>query len=218
MTTGQHVRGHAQPLPRQPLLEGDGEEPVVRPGHDPDRNRRPCREVADRLEHRVGLGPLMVLPGGYDLRRNVMQEIDRQVELWTVVTLVGGGHASLGRSGVTPPCTRRLTGRGDHRVHEDDGTDRDLRGHQRCAEPAQRLRDEYHVATLADGVGDRVCVLGQSGRRVIAGQVDRDRLVPRLLQQGNHAMPVPGGTASTWDENKESHRPICYRRREAISR
>src|ERR1039457_5046154 len=46
VAAGQHVSLTSEPVPRQRPLELDGEEPVVGSGHDPDRDRRPCAEVA----------------------------------------------------------------------------------------------------------------------------------------------------------------------------
>src|SRR5450631_406604 len=127
VTAGQHVRLDAEPVPGERPLKLDGEEPVVRSDHDPNRDGRPSVKVADRPEDHLGLGALMRLPGGRDLGRDVMQEIDGRVELGAVATLFGCDRARLERSSVSPPCAWRLTRRRDHRVHEYEGTYRDVR-------------------------------------------------------------------------------------------
>ena len=42
----------------------------------------------------------------------------------------------------------------------------------------------------------------ETGLRVIAGQVDRDRVVPGLFEERHDAMPVPCNSASTGNENE----------------
>jgi hypothetical protein len=99
-------------LPGQGLLELDREEAVDGSGHDPDRDRRPVLEVAHRPRDRVGLGTLAGLSGGGDLRRNVVQEVDGQIELAGVTAALGGELARPRRAGVLPPRPGRLTGTG----------------------------------------------------------------------------------------------------------
>jgi hypothetical protein len=77
----QHVRIDAEPLPRERPLEPDGKEPVVGAGHHPDGDLRPCAEVAARPERRVGFWRLVCLAGRGDVRRNVVQKVNGQVDL-----------------------------------------------------------------------------------------------------------------------------------------
>src|SRR5277367_1995216 len=64
VTAGQHIRLQAQPLAGHLALELDREEPVIRAGHDPDRDRRPAAEVAHRSEDRFCLRTLVRLARG----------------------------------------------------------------------------------------------------------------------------------------------------------
>ena len=112
MAAGQHVRLDAEPVLGQRPLETDGEEPVVRSGHDPDRYRRPRGEVADRPERGVSLGPLVRLTGRGDLRGDVVEEVDGQVEVRAVATSLRRGGPGLRPPGVVPPCARRSPGLG----------------------------------------------------------------------------------------------------------
>ena len=50
MTAGQHVRLDPQPVPRHLLLEGGGEEAVIGPDRDADRDGGPRPEVTDGPE------------------------------------------------------------------------------------------------------------------------------------------------------------------------
>ncbi len=140
-----------------------------------------------------------------DLGWHVVEEVDGQVELGAVAASLGRRRARFEPSSVVPPRTGRLTGYRDHRVHEHQGAHRDLRGDQRHSEPAERLRDQHHVIAAANRVDDQAGVLGQARARIVAGQVDRDRLVPGLAQQRGHAMPVPGGTTGARDQDKGTH-------------
>ena len=110
VAAGEHVRIEAEPILRERPLEVDREEAVVRSRHDPDRHRRPCLEVAHRLEYRVGFGSLMRLAGRSHLRWDVVEEVDGRVELRAVAVAFGGGLARPQRSGVLPPRARCLAG------------------------------------------------------------------------------------------------------------
>ena len=53
-----------------------------------------------------------------------------------------------------------------------------------------------------DGFDGAIGVGGETGLRVIAGQVDRDRFVPGLFEERHDTMPVPSNSASTGNENE----------------
>jgi hypothetical protein len=74
VAAGQHVRLDAEPIQGQGPLKLDGVEPVVRTDHDTNRDGRPCLKAADRLEDRVGLGALVRLSLGSDLRPDVCRK------------------------------------------------------------------------------------------------------------------------------------------------
>jgi hypothetical protein len=60
-------------------------------------------------------------------------------------------------------------------------------------------------ATIANRVDDLASVFGQAGDFVVAGQVYGDRLVPSIFKQRDDAMPVPGDTTGTRDQNEGAH-------------
>jgi hypothetical protein len=64
-------------------------------------------------------------------------------------------------SGVRPPVGEELTGRRDHRRHEDEQVDGDADAHEWGREPAQRVADDDNATTIADRLDDRVSVLSQ---------------------------------------------------------
>ena len=76
-----------------------------------------------------------------------------------------------------------------------------LRDHRR-GEPAERLRDEHDVATVADRGLDGVGVLGQAERRVVLADVDRDRRVAARLELGHELGPVGRVAARARDEHE----------------
>ena len=115
---------------------------------------------------------------------------------------LGRGNPGTVPPGVVPPRARRLTGPGDHRVHEDQRGHWDLGGDQGRGEPAERLGDQHHVVAAPDRARDQIGVFGQAGGRVVTGQVDRDRLVTRLAQQRHDAVPVPGGASGAGDQDE----------------
>ena len=59
MTAGQHVGLYAEAFAGEPLLEGQGKEPVTLSGQNAGRDTGPGREVAGRLEHRLCFGALV---------------------------------------------------------------------------------------------------------------------------------------------------------------
>jgi hypothetical protein len=79
-----------------------------------------------------------------------------------------------------------------------------LRTHQRCGEAAERLRNEDNVVRR-DRLEHALGVDRQPGSFVVAGQIEGDRFVLRLLEQGHDTMPVPRSTTSARDENEGRH-------------
>ncbi len=138
-------------------------------------------KVTDRLEHGVGFGPLLILPGCRYVRRHVVEEVDGQVEFGRIAVSSRGGYPGPFPPGVVPPCPGGLTGLRDHGVHQDEGAYRLFRRGERRSETAKRLRHQHDVAPVTDRVRNQRGVLGQPGCRVIAWQVDGDRMVPRPL-------------------------------------
>ena len=53
-----------------------------------------------------------------------------------------------------------------------------------------------------DGFDGAIGVGGETGLRVIAGQVDRYRFVPGLFEERHDTMPVPCNSASAGNENE----------------
>ena len=68
---------------------------------------RPGVEVAARGERGVCLRPLMRLAGRRDLRRNIVHEVHRQVDVVAVPAALGRQFPGLGPAGVVPPRRRR---------------------------------------------------------------------------------------------------------------
>jgi hypothetical protein len=195
----QHVGLHPEAFTRHPLLEFHGKEPVLDPGDDLHRDGGQRGEITDGLEYGVRLVALVWPSFGGDLLGHVVHEVGGQVELGAVAAPFGGGHPCLGLPGGIPPGARRLTGHRDHRVHEYDRRYW-RRRRERGGETAERLRDEDHVGVAVNRGADHVGVLGQPRGRVVGGQVDGDRVVPRLPQQRDHPMPIPGHAARARDQ------------------
>ena len=78
--------------------------------------------------------------------------------------------------------------------------------------------------TRPDRFDRAIGICQEPSLRIIAGQVDRDRLVPSLLKERHDAMPVPCNSASTRNENEAgqvcaSHGaqpPLSQMRKEAV--
>jgi hypothetical protein len=193
VAAGEKVGLEVEPLPGERPLEPEREEAVVLSGHDADGESWPSLEVADRPKGRFGLGALVVLAAGGHLARDVVEEVDAEIELGPVAASFGRGLPGPKPSGVFPPGPRSLTRQGDHRVHEDDGACRNPRGDEGHRERAQRLTDEHDVGAALDRVDDLARALGEAGALVVAGQVDGNRLMPRVPEPRHHSVPVPGG-------------------------
>ena len=56
-----------------------------------------------------------------------------------------------------------------------------------------------------DGFDGAISVGRETGLRVLAGQVDRDRFVLGLLEERHDAMPVPCNSSRTRNENEAGH-------------
>jgi hypothetical protein len=80
----------------------------------------------------------------------------------------------------------------------------DPRTHLRCREAAERLRDEDHAAP-PDHFQDSIGVRREAGLLVVAGQIDRDRVVARGFDKRHDTMPVPRDTTGTGNENECHH-------------
>lgn len=67
-------------------------------------------------------------------------------------------------------------------------------------EGTHRLGDEDHVGPTPDGLDGEVGVAQQATVVVIAGEVDRQRLVTPPLERRHDTMPVPRAPTGTGDE------------------
>jgi hypothetical protein len=170
---------------------------------------RPRLESAGLAKHRVGLRALVRLALLDDLGWKVVQEVRGEIKARAVTAALSRGDPRVLPSGVRPPLPRRLARQGDHAVDEDQHPYPRLRADERRSEAAERLRDEDRLAR-PDRLEHALGVDRQSGLRVVAGQVDGDRLVLRLLEQRHDTMPVPRNTTSAGNESEGRHdlRPL----------
>src|SRR6185312_5336256 len=76
---------------------------------------------------------------------------------------------------------------------------------QRGDVPAERLRDDHHVAVLADRLDQDVRVGRESGCVVLDRQVWRHRRVAFLPKDGLDEMPVPADVTGPVDERVGAH-------------
>ena len=104
-----------------------------------------------------------------------------------------------------PPLVGRLARLRDHCVDEDEGGHREAPAHEGRGEPAERLGDQHDLAALTGRAHNHVGVLGQSRRFIVAGQIDRDRLVAFRFEQRTDALPVPGHAAGAGDQHEAGH-------------
>jgi hypothetical protein len=81
MTARDGLGSYPEPVPRHPALELQREEAIVAPGEHPGLHIRPALDRARLGEGDLGLGKVVPLPRGHDVRRHVMQEIVVQVDL-----------------------------------------------------------------------------------------------------------------------------------------
>ena len=80
------------------------------------------------------------------------------------------------------------------------------RADERSGEAAERLRHQDQLGAIADRLDDRVGVLRQPGRLVLAGKVDRHHLTSALFQLGRDQVPVEGAVAGSVDKDIGGHR------------
>src|SRR5262245_49327283 len=146
MAAWKLVEGEMQSLLRDATLELEREEAVVASGDHVDRDRWPRLEFAGLAEGDVGLGAVPRFSLFHDLAWEVVEEVGGEIEARGVATAVRGGDARLLPAGVGPPLPRRLPGRGDHGVDEDQRPHPSPRTHERRGEAAERLRDEDRLA------------------------------------------------------------------------
>jgi hypothetical protein len=105
--------------------------------------------------------------------------------------VIGGGPE------VVPGLARRR----HHGRQEHEQVDRHPCADERSHEASVRMAHHDEAGALADGVDDRVDVLRQTGRLVVARQIHRDRVGPASAQLGSHEVPVPGAAAGTVDQD-----------------
>ena len=108
-------------------------------------------------------------------------------------------------AGVPPPLDPVLSGRGDHRRHQDEQVDRAPGAHQRRREAAERMPHDHEVAPVAHGLHDRVRVVPEACRLVLGRQVRSDDLVTQRLQLGRDQVPVPAAAAAAVDQDIGGH-------------
>jgi hypothetical protein len=99
----------------------------------------------------------------------------------------------------------RSAGHRDHCVEQDEEIDRTPSADDRRREAAHRLGHDDDLFGAADGIDDRIGVLGPARRVVLRGQPDRCRSVTADHELGNEQVPLPRVTATTGDESKGRH-------------
>src|SRR5918999_5039790 len=198
------VNAQVQSFFRHAPLELDRKEPIVTSGDHMDRNLWPRREAAGLTEHDVRLGALVPPSFLDDLGRNVVQEVCADVELRAVTAALRRRFPICDRSRVVPPLTRRLAGNGNHGVDEHQHFYGHTVAHHRGRKRTEGLGDENNSA-VPDRLNDSIGVCLKAGVLVVAGQVDRSRLVSGLFEERHHAMPVARNPTGTGHENERSH-------------
>src|ERR1700723_2831731 len=90
VTARNHVDVQAESVPRDPALEVQREEPVVSSRDHPGGYVRPALDGARLAEGDVGLGKVVRLTRGCDVRGHIVQEVGGQVELGGIPARLGG--------------------------------------------------------------------------------------------------------------------------------
>ena len=138
-------------------------------------------ESAGFFEDDLRLFALVGRAFAQDCIRDIVQEVDRHVELGAVTTALCGCHARLYRARVLPPGPGGLPRSGDHCIHEDERAHRRSSADERGGESAERLSDEDHVRPLSNRPYDDLGVIAETRALVVTGEVHRDSLAVRLL-------------------------------------
>src|SRR5579862_2485531 len=211
MAAGHLVCSDSEALPGHPSLEVSREKTVVARDENAGRHNRPTLEGTRRAEHRRGLTWFALGPGLTDHRlRHVVKELDQRIEGSVdrpppePVLLMPGLFVAR----IRPPFAGALPGLRNHRVDQDQQSNRYLLADQRCGEAAERLRNEHDVPWLA--VADRPDygsdVLRQASRVVCRRERHSDGLVTTLLEPRCDQMPIPGAAACTRDQEEADAR------------
>jgi hypothetical protein len=101
-------------------------------------------------------------------------------------------------AGVRPPVREALPRRRDRRRQKDEEIDGNANAHERRRKPAERVAHDHNSAAVADRLDDGLGVLLPTGRLVLAGEVDGDRVVPVLAQRGRNQVPIPRASTTPW--------------------
>jgi hypothetical protein len=137
-----------------------GKEPILRAQHVRGRHLRPPLQRPARVVGRRGLGPLVAQSAFAESPRHVVVVED----VWVGVT----GEASIDRcllphrptvARVGPEVVGSLTGRRNHRRHEDQPIDWHPRRDERRGESAVRMAHHHELLPLADGFDHRLGVV-----------------------------------------------------------
>ncbi len=150
---------------------------------------------------RIGSGASGINGGivrNYYRAEAITEVVRRSVEMFEEEPEAYGFHQC-------PPVARALTAIGDHRVDQHQLAHRHPLADQRCGEASERPCDEYDVGTRTDRIHHHFGVASQSGCFVVAGQVNRDRLMACLDQEPGHATPDPRRPTCARNENESGH-------------
>ena len=116
-----------------------------------------------------------------------------------LVVLVGRVARGLDVAGGRPPVARGLAGPGTIPATSTSSSVGHAVGDERGGEGAQRVGDDRQVAAVADGVDDDVGVVAERRRRVVAGKVGCDDVMPVAAQVRRDELPVGAGVAGAVD-------------------
>jgi hypothetical protein len=113
----------------------------------------------------------------------------------------------LDHARTAPPAIRRLARSRDHRVDQHDRARVEWFDDQGCGKSPQRRGDDDDLARRTGRIKHSLRVIRQPLGVVVGWEFHRDRPMPTPGQARCDEMPVPGASASAWDEDVVHARP-----------